>query len=281
MGIDFGAVLLSAVMAGAVAIAATLVIERWGGALGSLVAIPTTIVPAAIGIWYGSSTVEAHANAMSMVPIGMLLNILFLGSWRVLPPRLEHRWSGRPLVILVAVLSVGVWLIAAGISTTIVSTTLTSIAPLWIGSFATLLGFSIGLRALKDAPKAPPGRNEVHPFSVLMRGVAAAIAIGLSVFIAGLGLPFISGVVSVFPAIFLTTMVSLWIAQGSEVPVGAAGPMMLGATSVSVYSLISIVSFPDYGPWFGSAIAWFGSVILYSLPIGFWTSRQILRGAND
>ena len=101
MVVDVGAVLISAIMAGAVAIAATLVIERWGGALGSLVAIPTTIVPAAIGIWHGSSSVEAHANAMSMVPIGMLLNILFLGAWRVLPPRLEHRWSGGSLVTLV------------------------------------------------------------------------------------------------------------------------------------------------------------------------------------
>ena len=281
MVVDVGAVLISAIMAGAVAIAATLVIERWGGALGSLVAIPTTIVPAAIGIWHGSSSVEAHANAMSMVPIGMLLNILFLGAWRILPPRLEHRWSGGSLVTLVSILSVGVWLVAAGISTTIVSTTLTSIAPLWIGTFATLLGFSIGLRALNDPPDAPAGHNRVHPFSILMRGVAAATAIGLSVLVAGMGLPFISGVISVFPAIFLTTMVSLWVAQGSEVPVGATGPMMLGATSVSVYSLISIGSFPGYGPWIGSVIAWFGSVILYSLPIGFWTNRQISLGAND
>ena len=93
MVVDVGAVLISAIMAGAVAIAATLVIERWGGALGSLVAIPTTIVPAAIGIWHGSSSVEAHANAMSMVPIGMLLNILFLGAWRILLDRTSLvRW---------------------------------------------------------------------------------------------------------------------------------------------------------------------------------------------
>ncbi|CAI8210105.1 MAG: Uncharacterised protein [Methanobacteriota archaeon] len=281
MAVDAGAVLISAIMAGAVAILATLVIERWGGALGSIVAIPTTIVPAAIGIWHGSASVGAHADAMSMVPIGMMLNILFLGAWRVLPSRLEHRWSGGSLVTLVAVLSVAVWLVAAGASTVIVSNTLDSIAPFWIGSFATLLGFGIGLRALKNAPAAPAGHNAVHPFSVLMRGVAAASAIGLSVLIAGMGLPFISGVISVFPAIFLTTMVSLWLAQGSEVPVGATGPMMLGATSVSVYSLIAIGSFPVYGPWIGSALAWFGSVILYSLPIGFWTNHRIHPGAND
>ncbi|MCP4793368.1 MAG: hypothetical protein GY882_08585 [Actinomycetia bacterium] len=39
-----------------------------------------------------------------------------------------------------------------------------------------------------------------------------------------------------FPAIFMTTMVGLWLSQGPDVPLGAAGPMLLGSTSVAVYA---------------------------------------------
>ena len=80
-----------------------------------------------------------------------------------------------------------------------------------------------------------------------MRGLAAATAIGIAVQFASMGLPIIAGLASVFPAIFLTTMVALWVAQGADVPTGAAGPMMLGGSSVGMYSLIAPYAVPEYG----------------------------------
>ena len=47
-----------------------------------------------------------------------------------------------------------------------------------------------------------------------------------------------------FQPYFLTVMVSVWLSQGPAIPSQAAGPMMLGSTSVSVYALISIFLFP-------------------------------------
>ena len=61
-------------------------------------------------------------------------------------------------------------------------------------------------------------------------------------------------------------MVALWIAQGADVPTGAAGPMMLGGSSVGMYSLIAPYTFPEYGIYTGSAICWIASVCLTSLP---------------
>ena len=149
------------------------------------------------------------------------------------------------------------------------------IDPIFIGFIAMIFGFIIGYSAVSKGGKAPSGSNSVSLFSIMMRGIAAGGAIGLSVWIAGLGLPFISGVVSVFPAIFLTTMVSLWLAQGRAVPVGATGPMMLGSSSVSIYALICILLFPIFGVWVGSIVCWILSVIFYSVPIGVWTWRTI------
>ena len=78
MEIGISSIVLSSLMAGLVAILATVFIERLGGAIGGIITLPTTIVPASIGIWIGvnGDTVSVTA-AMSMVPIGMLLNVLF------------------------------------------------------------------------------------------------------------------------------------------------------------------------------------------------------------
>ena len=85
-------------------------------------------------------------------------------------------------------------------------------------------------------------------------------------FLAELELPFLAGLASAFPAIFLTSMVALWLSQGPQVPRGAAAPMMLGGASVSVYALIVMWSLPSFGIIYGSVIAWFGAVGLWTLP---------------
>ena len=115
--------------------------------------------------------------------------------------------------------------------------------------------------------KAPKGKNSVTKQVLLMRGLAAATAIGIAVQFASMGLPIIAGLASVFPAIFLTTM-ALWIAQGADV----AGPMMLGGSSVGMYSLIAPYAVPEYGIYIGSAICWIASVCLTSLPAYSWLS---------
>ena len=276
MAVGISGIILSSLMAAIVAILATVFIERSGGAIGGIITLPTTIVPASIGIWIGvNADLVSFAAAMSMVPIGMLLNVLFLGSWRVLPKFLERIFSDTYLVYAVAVCSVLFWLVSAGISTVSVEYFSNFLGSINIGICAVIIAFVLGYFAVSKGGDAPPGSNSVSLISIILRGVAAGGAIGLSVWIAGLGLPFISGVVSVFPAIFLTTMVSLWIAQGRSVPVGATGPMMLGSTSVSIYALVCIVIFPSFGVWVGSLVSWLLSVILYSVPVGVWTWRTI------
>ena len=276
MEIGISSIVLSSLMAGIVAILATVFIERRGGAIGGIITLPTTIVPASIGIWIGvNGDIVSFTAAMSMVPIGMLLNVLFLSSWRILPGYLENKFPEKYLVIAVAISSVIFWLVTAVLSTNMVEEISNFIDPIFIGFIAMIFGFTLGYFAVPKGGKAPSGSNSVSLFSIMMRGIAAGGAIGLSVWIAGLGLPFISGVVSVFPAIFLTTMVSLWLAQGRAVPVGATGPMMLGSSSVSIYALICILLFPIFGVWVGSIVCWILSVIFYSVPIGVWTWRTI------
>ena len=60
-----------------------------------------------------------------------------------------------------------------------------------------------------------------------------------------------SGLASVFPAIFLTTMVALWFSQDSSVSIGAAGPMMLGGASGCSFFFVSdnYISSPRVSTW--------------------------------
>ena len=282
--LELSAILLPALFAGLVAILATVVIERGGGALGGIITLPTTIVPASIGIWGGVSGIEPFSHAMSMVPIGMLLNVAFLGSWRILPRMMGIKTNGVNLVFAVSIISIFIWSLFAWISTFVVEMISDDIGPSRIGLLATAFAVIIGVFAVKTNLPAPPGINKVGIFTLFLRGLAAGSAIAASVWIAGLGLPFISGMVSVFPAIFLTTMVSLWISQGAEVPVGATGPMMLGSASVSIYALLCIPLFPILGPWGGPLVSWTLAVGLYSFPAGFWIWRTLddgLNGATD
>ena len=282
--LELSAIFIPALFAGLVAILATVVIERGGGALGGIITLPTTIVPASIGIWGGVSGIEPFTHAMSMVPIGMLLNVAFLGSWRILPGIMGTKMKGVNLVFSVSIISTLIWSLFAGISTFLVEMISDDIGPSTIGLLATALAVIIGVFAVKTNLPAPSGINKVGIFTLFLRGLAAGSAIAASVWIAGLGLPFISGMVSVFPAIFLTTMVSLWISQGAEVPVGATGPMMLGSASVSIYALLCIPLFPILGPWEGSLASWALAVGLYSLPAGYWIWRTLddgLNGATD
>jgi len=98
-------VLISALFAGLVATCVTLAIERWGGLVGGVLGtVPSTIVPAAAGM-HLSGDEDQLMESMAIVPLGMLLNALFLAVWVVLPPKMSIQ---RPLVAT-TVASLGVW----------------------------------------------------------------------------------------------------------------------------------------------------------------------------
>lgn len=273
-------VLASALFAGVVATAVTLAIEKWGGLVGGFLGtLPTTIVPAAIGVQLSLPSSEAFADAMFVAPAGMFLNAGFLYLWREVPPHLP-RWTLRVRLVAMTAVSLLVWLMGA------VSIVL---ATRWIrhwgwsmGAFAvavTLLLAAIGIIACLRPLPAPKGLRSVGSGTLAARGLLAGCSIAVSVWIAQSGGAFAAGVASVFPAIFLTTMISLWLAQGEAVPAGAVGPMMLGSTSVAAYALFASQSLPALGPILGSIVAWMAAASLVTLPATAWLSRRRRRQA--
>ena len=104
--------------------------------------------------------------------------------------------------------------------------------------------------------------------------MCACVAVMIAVLISRSGAATLAGVASVFPAIFWTTMVSLWLTQGSAVPTGAVGPMMLGSCSVSLFALLAPWLYPAVGSGWGALIAWLIAAPGASTPSYLWVSAR-------
>lgn len=268
-------ILLPGILAGIVAIGVTLAIERWGGRLGGLLGtLPTTIVPASYGIAEQSVSEEAFQAAMYAVPVGMLLDAMFLYCWRLIP-RLLPDWPVRLLLPCVTALSLVAWFAAAvgavlgmGALRDITS----SLAPL--GWAVTGCIAAVGVLACLRAPRSPRGSRKVGAITLVGRGLFAGSAISVAVWLVAVSGPIAAGVAAIFPAIFTTTMVSLWLSQGRAVQAGAVGPMMLGSTSVAAYAVLAAWSVPAFGIAGGSVVAWVLAASGVTLPAWYWLSRR-------
>lgn len=255
---------LSALFAGVVAVAVTVAIERLGGRTGGLLGtLPTTIVPAAIGFHEVSHDEASFVLALYATPPGMLLNAGFLGCWLWLP-RLFRRGSSRRRLLAVAGTSLALWAVAAML--------LVTVSPVFRGSvvvplLATCALVVLGVVAIRRAPAPVRATQRAKATTLMARGTLAAAAIGASVALARLGNPTLAGVAAVFPAIFVTTMVSLWLSHGETMPSGAAGPMMLGSTSVAAYALVASVLMPKWGTSPGALLSWLCCAIGVTLPL--------------
>ena len=263
-------IVITSLLAGIVAIAATVAVERLGGRLGGLIAtLPTTIVPATWG--FAAVSEGLPVTALAAVPMGMLVNAAFLWCWRIVPLYLPT-WSMPKRLITMVVISLSTWLVLA--LTSLYIGTATGISPLTLGLGALGLHVILAIYTNWESAPAPKGTRPVKFVALISRGALAATAIAAAVAIASSGFPVAAGVASVFPAIFLTTMVSLWWSQGEAVPLGAVGPIVLGSIVVSIYALLAIWTFDLFGVTVGTIVAWVGSVLLCSIPSAFWLNQK-------
>lgn len=277
------AVAVPALFAGIVAILATLAVERLGGMAGGVLSsIPTTIVPAAIGIFQRSGDTDSFRRAMAFVPVGILMNAGYLLLWRVIPARLgAHERARRHLLAWTITLALLIWFVAAAaivaLNHWLAPTTGQSIA---IGCIAFAAGLLLGIAANRTHHPAPRGTHRVGPVVMAVRALAAAAAIAVSIILARSGHPVASGIASVFPAIFTTIMVATWLAQGAHVPTGAVGPMALGTLSVSAYALLSTVLFTEFGTATAATLCWILAFGFVSVPAYLFLGRGRRTGSR-
>jgi len=266
---------LPAFFAAWVAIGVTIAIERLGGKRGGLVgSLPTTIVPASIGFHSVSNSVIDFQDALFITPAGMLVNALFLLMWRIVPPRLPAVHTYFRLSMCVVITMIGWLVMALGAIEITKNIDQVGLSRNHWAIVLTLTMATLGVLACKRNPPAPRASSTVGLPAIIIRGLVAGSAIGGAVWLANHGGPLIAGVAAVFPAIFMTTLCSLWLSHGESVGAGAIGPLMLGGTSVSAYSWFAAWCMPSMGVGVGSAVAWATAVLVVTVPAWMWLERQ-------
>lgn len=257
--------------AGLVAVLVTRLIERLGGRLGGVLGtVPTTVVPAALGL-LGQPEAD-FVSSMATIPVGMWVNAVFLGCWRWLPGRASALPRGAQLPAMVLA-SLAVWAAVGALALEgLRRGARAGVPPLGVGLVALLASLALGLWSCRGGAQRPGAARPVRPAVLLARAGLAAAAIAGAVLTAGLAGPVLAGLAAVFPAIFLTTMVSLWVSQGAAVQGAAVGPMMLGSASVSAYALLAAFLLPALGGVGGSTLSWLLAVGLVTAPAA-WALR--------
>ena len=260
--------LLSAFAAACAAIFVTFVIERFGGRVGGVIgSMPTTIIPFSIGMALTARDTAATdfpddlaaqrdedaatlVRALYTVPVGMFLDVGFLMLWRELP---RTRWitsitDVKKQLSALVVITLGAWFVCALCIVLILQSLHNDgVNQRPIGIVFVLAALTLGLITLfsRHVPSPKASMRVTLPM-YLARGTLAGCAIGLAVGISQVS-DVAAGMSSAFPAIFLTTMVSLRWSHGaaSGISAGAIGPLALGSLAVSVYAM----SFAELAPF--------------------------------
>jgi hypothetical protein len=266
--------ILSGLFSGIVAALVSIGIEKYGGNVGGILgSSPSTIIPAIAGLWItlgGASQQEIIDFQKSLLIIcpGVVVNACFLYCWRVLPKLYEpivhkYRNASGILLAMVATSSFLIWLFLATalvlfsqiISENIVDSSTVSVFHIisdsringlfYMSVISIVVHVAFGVVSCWNTVKSSKSSVKVTAWTNLLRGTAASVSIFLAVLLSNIN-PLIGGVATLFPAIFGTAMISVWIISGYTVSMGAIEPLILGSLSVSLYAFISAFLLPTF-----------------------------------
>eukprot|EP01135_Chromosphaera_perkinsii_P001550 Nk52_evm20s207 gene=Nk52_evmTU20s207 len=226
------------------AIFSTIAIERCGGSLGGIMASsPTVIVPVSIGIAANSPVLLDFITTLWLVPMALMVNLILLVVWRELPDLSPFVNITNVYAKLAALMIVSLVCWATGcLGLLILLSDLyrhhVHVRLIGLASIVCLFTLAVALcyRRPLPSPGAALRSNRPGMVSFIIRGLSAAIVAYFAVCLAD-DRPPVAAFAAAFPAVFLATVISLWLAHGEDVPVGAVGPMALGSVSQAVYAI--------------------------------------------
>ncbi len=236
----------------------TVIAERYGTKVGGIIGtLPSTIVIAFIFISLNRGLIFASQSAV-VVPAEMGINILFLFFFTMLVKR---------SLLIAACISLLLWFLMSFI---LYLTDLDNIY-LSITVFGLLLFFSfVSLEKFLKVKSAGSVKVKYTPRKIVLRGILAGVVITVSVLLSNVG-AVISGIFSVFPAIFLSTMLISAHEHGPEFVGGMAKAMIIGTLSTTSYAVAISFLYPMVD------IIW-GTIIAYSISVVFTFILILIRG---
>jgi len=234
----------------------TVVAERYGTKKGGILGtLPSTILIAYLFIAYNEG-IKVATQAVAVVPAEMGVNVIFL----LLFVLFSYRSFTTALMV-----SLSVW--------TILSLLLLyfNLENLLISTVIFAAAFLLAIYVLEQRKKTPSvGRVQTcyTPLRIFLRGLFAGVIIGVAVLLSNVG-AVLSGILSAFPVIFLSTMIIAMREQGPAFAGAIAKAMVFGSPSVVTYTIAVFFFYPAYGIIIGTigayAIAFAVTMALYFL----------------
>jgi len=240
-------IVLPFVLSALVVILVTIVAEKYGTKVGGIIGtLPTTIIIAYIFIALNQGIVFA-SDSVAVVPAEMGVNLVFICVFAILAYR-------STLVALFG--SFFVWIILSGIllffNMNYICLSLVIFTISMVSTFIVLE---------KKFKIKSQGKRTVHytPLKILLRGILTGTIITISVLLSNFD-EVLSGIFTVFPAIFSSAMLITVKEHGPDFSAGIAKSMIFGSTSVTSYAASIHFLYPIYGIFLGSIFAFIISV---------------------
>ena len=215
---------------------ASILAERFGSKIGGVIAgMPSSIVIALFFIGWTQTPVAA-SQATVVVPLIMGIDGIFILTYAVLVRR------SFPLALLASLL---VWFT---FSLALVLIHFNNFGLSLIGFLSLMLVSYIVMEYVFHI-KSLAGRTASFSFSnILMRGLVSGLIITLAVAFAKVGGPLFGGVFASFPAVFLSTMILTYFAQGGAFSVSVMKTLLLSGTiNTTVYASAVRFLYPPFG----------------------------------
>ena len=236
-------VLLSFGLAGSVIALLTLLAERFGSRVGGLITnLPSNILITLIFITLTRGMVFMQ-GMIPAVPIGMLIDALFLVVFILLL---------RYNLTLSILGSVTTWLILAYVANLIEA------GNLWINTLIYMAGSLFAFLVVDLGWKIPAVGRSTKRYTLLqmtLRAIFAGTIVGGVVLIAHFVPPYLTGIVSTFPAVLFSSMVILAVARGKEFARATGKIMIIASTNIVIYALGVYYTYPTIGIIWGTVIS--------------------------
>jgi hypothetical protein len=227
----------------------SMIAERYGTKTGGIIGtLPSTIMIAFLFIAFNEGITIA-TQSVAVVPAEMGVNVMFL----LLFTLYAHRSTTFALAI-----SLTVW---ALLSLLLFLINLENILASLIVFIAAFLLAMLVLERMKKTPSMGRVRTHYTPLKIILRGLFAGIIIAIAVLLSNVG-AVLSGIMSAFPVIFLSTMIIEVREQGPGFAGGIAKSMIFGSPSVVIYAIAISFFYPLYGIIIGTISAFVLSFIV-------------------
>jgi len=241
--------LLPFLLSAVVVIIITMIAEYYGTKTGGIIGtLPHTIIIAFFFIALDKGVAFA-ANSVVVVPAEMGINLLFLLLFALLAQR---------GLFLSLVVSLGTW----GVLTLLLYYSHLLMIAVSIALF--IVCYLVSFLLLDRWKKISSHESilvQYTPLKIVMRGLIAGTVIALAVSLSNID-ELMSGIFSVFPAIFLSTMLISMREHGPQFTSAMAKGMIYGSPSVVCYAISIYFLYPSIGIINGTILGFLFSVIV-------------------